>query len=69
MTVVSDIATTDIVIARPTRARQLLRVTWLEHRGMLLGLFALFAAIALAMILAEMHSHAEYTQYVVSHCI
>jgi ABC-type transport system involved in multi-copper enzyme maturation permease subunit len=69
VTLVSDVAATEMVNSRPTRARHLLRVTWLEHRGMLLGLFALLAAIAIAMVLAEMPSRAEYAQYVANNCI
>jgi ABC-type transport system involved in multi-copper enzyme maturation permease subunit len=44
-------------------------VTWLQHRGTILSLFALLVAIALATIVADMQSRTEYAQYVANRCI
>jgi ABC-type transport system involved in multi-copper enzyme maturation permease subunit len=69
VTMVSDVMTTEESVTRPNKFLQSLRVTWLLHRGALVGLFALFAAVVIAMVVAGTSSRAQYSLYVNNHCI
>jgi hypothetical protein len=69
VTTISSTVPTRELPSRATRIRQLFRVTWLQHRGMFLGLAGLLIVIVVVAILIEMQSHAEYAQFVANHCV
>jgi len=53
----------------PVPWRRMARVTWLQRRGALLGLLLLFTACALAIVLEQFATGANYARYVADGCV
>lgn len=45
------------------------RVVWLQHRGAIIGVFALYAAFAAAILIGEGSARSMFAKYVAGHCI